>query len=108
MHSLVKNHVFEDGNKRTASTSTLFFLERCGYWEYGLLLTEKESREFEHLTVLIAGERGYLEQGILPHPISIEEIAEALDDILGAARRRKPRPARLLAGLFRTMPDLFP
>lgn len=31
MHSLVKNHPFEDGNKRTAFFSTLRFLRKNGY-----------------------------------------------------------------------------
>lgn len=31
MHSLVKNHPFEDGNKRTAYFSTMLFLKKNGY-----------------------------------------------------------------------------
>lgn len=31
MESLIKNHPFLDGNKRTAITSASLFLRRCGY-----------------------------------------------------------------------------
>ena len=30
-HSLIKNHPFIDGSKRTAFASAIFFLETCGY-----------------------------------------------------------------------------
>ena len=30
-HSLIKNHPFMDGTKRTAFAATLFFLDKCGH-----------------------------------------------------------------------------
>src|SRR5258706_16286140 len=43
IHSLVKNHAFLDGNKRTASSVTLIFLRENGYT---LNFTDEEIIEF--------------------------------------------------------------
>lgn len=43
LHSLVKNHPFDDGNKRTAYTSTMRFLYKNGY---NLKNKHKEGIEF--------------------------------------------------------------
>jgi death-on-curing protein len=43
MHSMVKNHPFIDGNKRTASNVTLIFLRENGY---SLNFTDNEIIEF--------------------------------------------------------------
>src|SRR5579885_391896 len=32
LYSLIQNHPFYDGNKRTAVMVCIFFLQRCGYW----------------------------------------------------------------------------
>lgn len=48
MESLIKNHAFIDGNKRTAITSVGIFLHRNGY------LLETAQRELERFTLSVA------------------------------------------------------
>jgi death-on-curing protein len=48
MESLIKNHPFIDGNKRTAITSVGIFLHRNGY------LLETAQRELERFTLSVA------------------------------------------------------
>lgn len=48
MESLIKNHPFIDGNKRTAITSAGIFLQRNGY------LLETAQRELERFTLSVA------------------------------------------------------
>lgn len=100
--SLVLNHVFEDGNKRTALTSCLYFLERCGYWRHVALLTDLEGRLLETLTLLVARERAMLQSGELNAPYEIAQIAEALDNILSPSHGR-----RLRSGAFHSLADLL-
>jgi death-on-curing protein len=49
MHSLVKNHPFVDGNKRTALTATGLFLELNGYT---MTASNEEALDFTRLVVL--------------------------------------------------------
>jgi death-on-curing protein len=49
MHSLVKNHPFVDGNKRTALTATGLFLELNGYT---LTASNEEALDFTRRVVL--------------------------------------------------------
>lgn len=107
LESLVKNHAFEDGNKRTALASCLFFLDRCGYWREVAFLSDKESTELEALTLMIANEHILLADGSLPAPLDTADIAKALDSILGPSRNRHIRPARRIAGAFRQIIELF-
>lgn len=51
LFGLIKNHPFHDGNKRTALLSVLHLLEKQGY------TANVRKREFERLTVAIAGNR---------------------------------------------------
>jgi len=51
LFGLIKNHPFHDGNKRTALLSVLHLLEKQGY------TASVRKREFERLTVAIAGNR---------------------------------------------------
>ena len=53
VESLVQNHGFIDGNKRTAFIVTRLFLERSGYMLNGIL--DPPDVELEHLIVGIAG-----------------------------------------------------
>ena len=48
MESLIKNHPFIDGNKRTAITSAGIFLQRNGY------ILETAQRELEQFTLSVA------------------------------------------------------
>lgn len=107
LQSLVQNHVFEDGNKRTAITTCLFFLECCGYWKEVALLTERESMELEELTLLIAIGRLQVQAGRLQSPLEPADIGKALEDILGPSRNRRMRQSRIISGLFRQIGQLF-
>jgi death-on-curing protein len=49
MHSLIKNHPFVDGNKRTALTATGLFLELNGYT---MTATNEEALDFTRQVVL--------------------------------------------------------
>ena len=107
LESLVQNHAFEDGNKRTALTSCLFFLDRCGYWREVALLSDKESADLEALTLSIATERIPSATGSPSAPLNIAAIAKALAGILGPSRNRHMRPTRRLSGAFHQIIDLF-
>jgi death on curing protein len=48
MESLIKNHPFIDGNKRTAITSAAVFLQRNGYF------LETTQEEVEQITIKVA------------------------------------------------------
>jgi death-on-curing protein len=104
---LVQNHAFEDGNKRAALTSCLFFLDRCGYWREVALLSAKESAELEALTLGIATERTPPASGSKSTPLDIAAIAKALAGILRPSRNRHMRPVRTLSGAFHQIIDLF-
>lgn len=106
LHSLVLNHVFEDGNKRTALTSCLFFLERCGYWHYVAMLSEKEAHALEALTLAIASERATSQRAVAS-VYDVTHITGELDAILSPSRKRRPRVSRLFSGAFRLVGQLF-
>ena len=109
LESLTQNHAFEDGNKRTALTSCLYFLDRCGYWQHIGILTERESRELEELVLIIATKGTQIKQKKVPLPPSVDvpHIAQALDDILGPSRDRLVHPRRQLKDVFRRIGELF-
>jgi death-on-curing protein len=54
LQSLVLNHPFVDGNKRTAFLACLYFLERCDYWNDAGLLSQHEAQALETLILNIA------------------------------------------------------
>src|SRR5258708_13148500 len=79
-HSLIQNHAFEDGNKRTTVTSCLYVLDRCGYWRGVGLLTDRGGRQLEELALIVATRGTHLKRRIPPHPshVHLPEIAHAL------------------------------
>jgi hypothetical protein len=89
--------------------SCLYFLERCGYWQDIALLTDRESRELEELVLIVATRGTHLKRRLLSLPVTVDvpNIAQALDDILGASRDRQIRPRRFLTGVFRQISELF-
>ncbi len=107
LQSLAQNHAFEDGNKRTAIVSCLYFLERCGYWQQVALLTAKERDELEMLALYVTtGVPQGRSRGSFVR-VEVPEIAQALDDILSASRNRRFRVTRLVSAAFREIIDLF-
>jgi Fic/DOC family protein len=107
LQSLAQNHAFEDGNKRTAIVSCLYFLDRCGYWKNIAFLTQYEAEMLEELTLMVATERLQRTGGTLSGPLEATDIGKALHDILGPSRNRKLRPARRLSGLFRHIQEII-
>ncbi|HEX5547401.1 MAG TPA: Fic family protein [Ktedonobacterales bacterium] len=107
LESLVLNHAFEDGNKRTALAACLYFLDRCTYWRNIAYLSDNEAHKLEELTLLLANERRLVQEGMLKSLPDIPAIAVRLDQILGSSRNRRPRPSRLLSGTYRRISDLF-
>lgn len=71
-HSLIKNHPFLDGTKRTAFASTLYFLERLGYKLPGKLPTD----DIIKFCIDVAEENARISRGELVHPKTIDEIAD--------------------------------
>jgi death-on-curing protein len=88
--SLVGNHPFVDGNKRTGMLATLFFLESCGYWRDVALLSSHEIDQLKDLTLGIA-------RGDIKGP----PIARELYRILRPSRNRSIHTARLLSSEFK-------
>lgn len=107
LESLVLNHAFEDGNKRTALVSCLYFLDRCVYWQDVAYLSDKEAHELEELTLLLANERRLVQEGSLDSVLDIPAITGELGRILRSSKNRRPRPSRLLSGAYRRIGDLF-
>ena len=58
MESLIKNHPFIDGNKRTAITSAGIFLQRNGY------ILETAQRELEQFTLSVATGKASFEDAV--------------------------------------------
>lgn len=87
LYSLVQNHPFHDGNKRTAFMTCLYFLAYCSYWERVIQLSQQEMESLEQLVLLIATE-GSEERSTR---YTVEELAQALDDLLYASKRRRRR-----------------
>jgi len=77
-HSLIKNHPFMDGNKRTAFASALYFLEVCGYPRPKLLPVDKVIR----LCLDVAEENVHRMEDPSIKPITIAEIAERFRHLL--------------------------
>ena len=105
--SLIKNHVFDDGNKRTAITACLFFLDRCGYWSNSAFLSDKERIALEALTLKIANENALLQGGTAVTALGVSGIANELGKILQASKHRRFRLTRLLSNTFRPLSNLF-
>lgn len=57
--SLIKNHPFIDGNKRTAITSTAIFLQINGY------ILKTSQRELVDFTLALATRKSYLNQAVI-------------------------------------------
>lgn len=79
-HSLTKSHPFMDGTKRTAFSSALFFLERCGY----SLPTRYPVDEVIDFCVSIAEENLRHSRGEDIEPRTISEIAVWFQALLRA------------------------
>lgn len=71
-HSLIKNHPFVDGTKRTAFASTLYFLQACGHSYPQKLPTE----EIIRFCVAVAEENARQARGESVEPKTIAEIAD--------------------------------
>ena len=79
-HSLIKSHPFMDGTKRTAFSSTLYFLANCGY-----SIPERfPMNEVIDFCVSIAEENLRQSRGENITPRTVSEIAEWLQKLLGA------------------------
>lgn len=89
LQSLICDHAFLDANKRAGTTACLYFLERSAYWRGMALLTDKERLQLFELSIRVA-------QGGYRHP----QIVQELGRILELTRNRRPRPSRILSGLF--------
>ena len=79
-HSLIKNHPFMDGTKRTAFAAALFFLEFSGL----SLPTKFPREEVIELCVSLAEENLRQSRGELVTPLSISEIAAWFERLLEA------------------------
>ncbi len=80
-HSLIKNHPFMDGTKRTAFAAALFFLERCGH-------SSPKQYPLEEVIVFcvsIAEENLRESRGESTVPRSISEIAAWFKKLLAPA-----------------------
>ncbi len=71
-HSLIKNHPFMDGTKRTAFSAALYFLEQCGY----SIPNSFPLTEVVEFCVSIAEENMRQSAGEPVQPRTIAEIAE--------------------------------
>jgi death-on-curing family protein len=100
MHSLVQNHPFRDGNKRTALLVSTYFLQQCGYWRDVIFLSRYEFEALENLILGIANEHADLSRGRRVSAYTINEIADSLNKILRPSQNRRPRPSRLISGAF--------
>lgn len=80
-HSLIKNHPFMDGTKRTAFAAALFFLDRCGY---SLPKRFPLDRVID-FCVSIAEENLRQSRGEDIAPRSIGEIANWFQELLGSS-----------------------
>ncbi len=102
-------HGFNDGNKRTAFTATLYFLMCCGFWTDVGVLSQWENDATKELVLIAAQERQLREQGKLVAALTPASIGEALGDILRASRSRPAiRRARLRSGEFTYILSLLP
>ncbi len=71
-HSLIKNHPFLDGTKRTAFASALYFLETCGYPRPRALPVT----QVVDFCIQVAEENLRLSRGEAITPKTIAEIAD--------------------------------
>ena len=78
-HSLIKNHPFMDGTKRTAFASTLYFLEQSGYHLPDSFPIDDVVEYCESLAM----ENVLIESGERVERRSIREIADWLQQIIG-------------------------
>lgn len=77
-HSLIKNHPFNDGTKRTAFASALYFLERYGHTRPEILPTDEVIR----FCVDIAEENARSARGESVQTKIISEIADWFRQLL--------------------------
>ncbi len=77
-HSLIKNHPFNDGTKRTAFASALYFLEMCGHPRPEILPTDEVIR----FCIGIAEENARLARGESVQTKTIAEIADWFRQLL--------------------------
>jgi death-on-curing protein len=80
-HSLIKNHPFLDGTKRTAFASALYFLETCGHPRPQFLPAD----EIIRFCIDIAEENARLARGESVQLKTIAEIATWFRRLLGAS-----------------------
>lgn len=101
VQSLTQNHAFVDGNKRTAFTTCLYFLQRCGYWSHVLMLTQRDLEHLEDFVLWLANEHADRAQGAPPGLYEPAALARRLHAILAPTRRRRPRLRRLRSQAYR-------
>jgi death-on-curing protein len=78
-HSLIKNHPFLDGTKRTAFASALYYLDQCGYSIPDVLPTD----EVIEFCVAVAEENLRIAQGEQLERRTIAQIAGWFRRLLG-------------------------
>jgi death-on-curing protein len=79
-HSLIKNHPFMDGTKRTAFAATLYFLQTCGY----SIPDRFDSDTVVDFCVAIAEENLRLSRGESVVTRNVNDIALWLQRLIGA------------------------
>lgn len=109
MQAIIQSHTYLDANKRTALSSSVFFLSKCQYWLQGLPLAVvhlKELQQLEDLVLRIASEGDDLADRRIAKPYTVEDVALALHEILAPSRNRSlttMRRGRLAKGAWRTL-----
>lgn len=78
-HSLIKNHPFLDGTKRTAFAATLYFLEQTGH----PIPNDLPVDQVVEFCVAVAEENMRLSAGELVRPRTIAEIADWFRRLIG-------------------------
>lgn len=77
-HSLIKNHPFNDGTKRTAFASALYFLDMYGHPRPAILPTDEVIR----FCIDVAGENARSARGEFIQAKTITEIADWFRQLL--------------------------
>lgn len=83
-HSLIKNHPFLDGTKRTAFASAVYFLEMCGYTRPQQFPTDPVI----HFCVSVAEENARAARGESVNPKTIAEIAAWLRQLFDSSAQK--------------------
>jgi len=100
LKAVAQYHAFNDANKRTAYTTTLYFLRVCGYRPRETLLSRREMDDLEQFILWVSREHEDREAGAPAQPYEIPALAAKLDSILGPSQRRRGRLARLRSGAY--------